>query len=151
MPQGAVTVRQATVDDLGLIVPMFDAYRQFYRESADLDGARQFLLRRFEHNQSVIFLALDGSSPIGFTQLYPSFSSTAMGRILILNDLFVIASTRRRGAGAALLGAAASYGRRIGAIRLELSTEHTNVAAQALYEAVGWQRDTTFRSYLLTL
>lgn len=151
MPQGAVTVRQATVDDLELIAPLFDAYRQFYREPADPDGARQFLLRRFEHNQSVIFLALDGSFPIGFTQLYPSFSSTAMGRILILNDLFVSSSTRRRGAGAALLRAAASYGRRIGAIRLELSTEHTNAGAQALYDAVGWQRDTAFCSYLLTL
>ena len=97
MPQGAVTVRQATVDDLELIAPLFDAYRQFYREPADPDGARQFLLRRFEHNQSVIFLALDGSFPIGFTQLYPSFSSTAMGRILILNDLFVSSSTAQTG------------------------------------------------------
>ncbi|MCY4594249.1 MAG: GNAT family N-acetyltransferase [Bryobacterales bacterium] len=151
MTQVAVTVRQATVDDLGLIVPLFDAYRQFYREPASPEGARQFLLKRFEHNQSVIFLAFDGSSAIGFAQLYPSFSSTAMARILILNDLFVMSSTRRRGAGTALLGAAASYGRRIGAIRLELSTELTNATAQALYEGVGWQRDTTFCSYLLTL
>ncbi len=146
-----MTVRQATIEDLDVISPLFDAYRQFYRESADLDGARQFLLRRFEHNQSVIFLAFDGSSAIGFTQLYPSFSSTAMARILILNDLFVAAGTRRRGAGAALLDAAAGYGRGIGATRLELSTELTNTTAQALYERAGWQRDTTFCSYQLTL
>ena len=151
MTQAVVTVRQATVDDLGLLVPLFDTYRQFYREAADPKGAREFLLRRFEHNQSVIFLALDGSSAIGFTQLYPSFSSTAMARILILNDLFVTADARRRGTGAALLDAAARYGRSIGAARLELSTELTNTTAQALYEGAGWELDTTFCSYQLTL
>ena len=151
MAQTTVTVRQATVRDLGVIVPLFDAYRQFYREPADPDGARQFLLRRFEHSQSVIFLAFDGSSAIGFTQLYASFSSTAMARILILNDLFVHGGKRRRGAGGALLNAAATYGRSIGAIRLELSTELVNTTAQALYEDAGWQRDTTFCSYLLAL
>ena len=144
-------VRQATVNDLELIVPLFDAYRQFYLEPADPEGVRQFLLRRFEHNQSVIFLALDGLSAVGFTQLYPSFSSTAMARKLILNDLFVMARTRRRGVGAALLAAAASYGRSIGATRLELSTEVANATAQKLYERCGWQRDTKFCSYQLTL
>lgn len=151
MVKTTVRVRQATVTDLEVIVPLFDAYRQFYREPADPGGARRFLLRRFEHNQSVIFLAFDGSSAIGFTQLYPSFSSTAMARILILNDLYVDGCMRRRGAGAALLDAAASYGRSIGAIRLELSTELVNTTAQALYERAGWQRDTTFCSYLLRL
>ncbi len=151
MLKAEVRVRQATVNDLELIVPLFDAYRQFYREPADPEGARQFLLRRFEHNQSVIFLACDGLSAVGFTQLYPSFSSTAMARILILNDLFVMARTRRRGVGAALLDAAARYGRAIGATRLALSTEVANTTAQKLYEGCGWQRDTTFCSYQLAL
>jgi GNAT superfamily N-acetyltransferase len=38
-------------------------------------------------------------------QLYPSFSSGAMARIFILNDLFVAPEARRRGAGSALLEA----------------------------------------------
>jgi ribosomal protein S18 acetylase RimI-like enzyme len=151
MVKSAVKVRQATVNDLKLIVPLFDAYRQFYREPADPEGARQFLLGRFEHNQSVIFLAFDGLAAVGFTQLYPSFSSVAMARVLVLNDLFVIAGTRRRGVGTALLDAAASYGRTIGATRLQLSTEVANTTAQKLYEGCGWQRDTTFCSYALAL
>ena len=151
MARAEVKVRQATVNDLKLIVPLFDAYRQFYREPEDAEGARQFLLGRFEHNQSVIFLAFDGLAAVGFTQLYPSFSSTAMARILILNDLFVSVGTRRRGVGAALLGAAASYGRSIGATRLQLSTEIANTTAQKLYEGCGWLRDTTFCSYQLAL
>jgi GNAT superfamily N-acetyltransferase len=145
------SVRQATVADLDLIVPLFDAYRRFYRFSGDADGARRFLLARFEHNQSVIFLALDGEAAVGFTQLYPSFSSGAMARIFVLNDLFISPDSRGRGTGAALLAAAAEYGRRVGAARLVLQTEVTNERAQSVYERLGWKRDTEFYSYKLEL
>src|SRR5262245_5010029 len=147
----SLDVRQATVADLDLIVPLFDAYRQFYRQPADLEGARRFLRDRFEHNQSVILLAFADHATIGFTQLYPSFSSGAMARILILNDLFVSPAARRCGAGSALLSAAADYGRRIGAVRLELSTELTNAAARSVYERIGWKRDAVFCTYRLAL
>ena len=53
-----VAVRQATVADLHLLVPLFDAYRQFYRQPSDPAGAHRFLLERFAHNQSVSFSAL---------------------------------------------------------------------------------------------
>ena len=151
MAHSAVEVRQATVADLDLIVPLFDGYRQFYRWPSDLARARQFLLERFEHGQSVIFLALADEEAVGFTQLYPSFSSGALGRIFILNDLFVAPEARGRGAGSALLRAAADFGRRVGAVRLTLATEVTNSTAQAVYEALGWRRDLAFWSYQLPL
>ena len=53
--------------------------------------------------------------------------------------------------GALLLAAAASFGRAVGAVRLTLSTEVTNEAAQALYEAEGWTRQTEFYVYNLAL
>ena len=146
-----LSVRQATIADSDLVAPLFDAYRRFYRAPGDMEGARRFLVDRFSHNQSVIFLAFDGDAPVGFTQLYPSFSSVSMARIFILNDLFVSPEARTRGAGAALLNAAAEYGRRAGAVRLALSTELTNATAQAVYEHNGWKRDTVFCSYNLTL
>ena len=144
-------IRQATVADVDLIVPLFDAYRQFYRQPSDPERARRFLLARFEHNQSIILLAFAAGVLIGFTQLYPSFSSGAMARILILNDLYVDPAARKQGAASALLAAAADYGRRIGAIRLELSTELSNTTAQAVYERMGWKRDTVFCTYRLAL
>ena len=146
-----VEVRQATVEDLDLLVPLFDAYRRFYRQPSEPVRARSFLLERFELDQSVIFLAFAGGAVIGFTQLYPSFSSGAMARIFILNDLFVAPEARRRGVGSALLQAAAQYGRRAGALRLVLSTEITNATAQAVYERIGWKRDAVFCVYQLAL
>ena len=151
MMGSAVEVRQATVWDLDLLTPLFDAYRLFYREASDPERARQFLLERFRHNQSIVFLALDGSAAVGFTQLYPSFSSTAMARIFVLNDLFVDPKWRGRGVGSALLETAAEYGRRLGAIRLSLRTEASNLRAQALYEELGWKRNSIFHAYDLDL
>lgn len=147
-----MTVRQATILDLDLLVPLFDAYRQFYRKSSDLGLARQFLQERFQHNQSNIFLALrpDGSA-VGFTQLFPSFSSTSAARIFILNDLYVRPESRRLNVGSLLLSSAVEYARAVGAVRLTLSTEITNRAAQSLYEAEGWVRDTVFYAYNFTL
>lgn len=140
-----VLVRPASVFDLDAIVPLFDAYRQFYGRVSDPPGARAFLLERFEHQQSLILLALsDRGDAIGFTQLYPSFSSTAMARIYVLNDLFVAPSARRRRVGSRLLEAAESHARAVGAVRLSLSTGIGNVDAQALYAASGWERDAQF-------
>lgn len=144
-------VRQATVFDIDALTPLFDAYRQFYRQPSESDRVRRFLLERFEHNQSSIFIAESHGVAIGFTQLYPSFSSGALARIFILNDLFVNPDRRCAGAGTALLRAAADYARRVGALRLTLSTELTNTTAQALYEKLGWKRDTHFCNYQLSL
>jgi len=146
-----ITVRQAIIDDLNLLVPLFDAYRRFYRQPSAPEQARHFLNERFEHNESVIFLAFDGADAIGFTQLYPSFSSGAMARIFVLNDLFVTPEARRCGAGSALLQAAAEYGRADGAIRLMLSTETANTTAQLVYERMGWKRDAVFCVFQLAL
>jgi len=147
-----ITVRQATILDLDLLVPLFDAYRKFYRKPSDSGLARRFLLERFQHNQSIIFLAVrrDGSA-VGFTQLFPSFSSASAARIFILNDLFVLPEARRMGVGSLLLSAAANFGREAGAVRLTLSTEVTNEAAQALYETEGWTRQADFYVYNFTV
>jgi GNAT superfamily N-acetyltransferase len=147
-----LTVRQATVFDLDLVAPLFDAYRQFYRRPSDLALAKQFLQERFQHGESVIFVAVEeGGAAAGFAQLFPSFSSGAAARILILNDLFVVPRARRAGVGKLLLRAAAEYGKAVGAVRLTLSTEVTNAGAQALYEAEGWLLQTDFCVYNLAL
>jgi GNAT superfamily N-acetyltransferase len=146
-----VSVRQATAGEFHVVAPLFDAYRQFYGKTADLDGARRFLRDRLERAESVILVAFDGAEAAGFTQLYPSFSSVSMARIFVLNDLFVAPGARRIGTGSALLEAAADFGRRNGAVRLALQTALTNRTAQSVYERLGWRRDAEFCSYQLEL
>ncbi len=140
-------VVRVTSEQVGLIVPLFDAYRQFYGQTPDLEGARRFLAERLGRGESVILAVVEDGRALGFTQLYPSFSSVSMKPIWILNDLFVAEDARRRGVGARLLRAARDYASRTGAARLALSTAVTNTKAQALYERDGWRRDTEFLHY----
>lgn len=138
-----------------LVTPLFDAYRQFYRQPADLAGARDFISHRLTHKESVIFLALvrqgNDQAPAGFTQLYPSFSSIALQRVWILYDLFVVPDARRQGIGRALLERARAFAARTQACELTLQTAADNVAAQRLYESLGWKRDEEFLTYSLPL
>jgi GNAT superfamily N-acetyltransferase len=97
-------------------------------------------------------LAIDADgAAVGFTQLFPSFSSGSAARILILNDLFVVPAIRRVGIGKQLLRAAAVFGKAVGAVRLTLSTEVSNAIARALYAAEGWTLQTDFCVYNLSL
>ena len=144
-------IRPATLDDLDQLVPLFDAYRQFYGQHSDLIVARQFLNDRLTRNESVVLVAENGGgTAIGFVQLYPTFSSILAAPMYVLSDLFVTPEVRRRGVGTLLLQSAVETARATGAVRLELATAITNVSAQRLYESLGWQRD-EFRLYGLVL
>ena len=145
-----VSVRQAGLSDLPALVPLFDGYRQFYGRAPDSAAAESFLRDRFNHGESVLFLAVDQDLPVGFTQLYPSFSSVSLARTFILNDLFVVPSHRRGGVGSELLRAAVDHARSLGAVRVTLNTDIRNTAAQATYEARGWKRDREYFAYHFT-
>ena len=145
---GEVTIRRATGAELDGLVALFDGYRRFYGNASDVAGARQFLTARIAAGDSVIFVAARGGELLGFTQLYPSFSSGAMKRVWILNDLFVTPGARRHGTGGALMAAAESFARETGARGLVLATQKTNANAKALYESRGWKIDADFDHYL---
>ena len=51
----AITISKATRDDLEQMAVLFDQYRQFYEEQADLDLANNYLKERMDTDTSVIF------------------------------------------------------------------------------------------------
>jgi ribosomal protein S18 acetylase RimI-like enzyme len=144
-----IRVHRAGADNLDVIVPLFDAYRQFYRQPSDMTAARAFLQERLAADEAVVFVAYDGDEPAGFTLLYPSFSSVSVRRLWILNDLFVSPTARRGGVGRALLERARQLAVETNAKGLVLSTAATNAPAQKLYESAGWRRDDEFFHYYL--
>ncbi|MEO0471424.1 MAG: GNAT family N-acetyltransferase [Bacteroidota bacterium] len=143
---------QATQSDLAQLTPLFDAYRVFYQQASDPIACQDFLLKRLARAESTIFLARNAEGQgVGFTQLYPSFSSVRMRRLWVLNDLFVHTSHRRRGVGKALLQRAADWAKETGASALMLETGVNNLPAQALYEALGWERNDGYYVYYLSV
>jgi ribosomal protein S18 acetylase RimI-like enzyme len=147
----AVTVAEATSQDLDELAALFDAYRVFYRQASDVAAARAFLGERFKRRDSVVLLARHHGVAIGFIQLYPSWSSVSMQRIWILNDLYVAPGGRRVGAGRRLMDRARDVAYASGAVRLELTTERNNTIAQALYRSCGYARDDVFYKFILTV
>lgn len=136
-------VRQAEIEDVDALVPLFDAYRQFYDQPTDLRRARNWLRARIGANESVVLLAERDGHAVGFAQLYPMYSSVQTSRIWVLNDLYVSPDQRRLGIARALLNRAIEHARDDGASRVQLETGRRNEAARALYRAAGWREDDT--------
>ncbi len=145
-------IKIATLNDIKKIAPIFDSYRQFYKQEPNLEKAVDYLSLRLKNVESIIlFVENDQQQAIGFCQLYPSFCSVIAAPIYLLYDLFTEPEARNLGVGAALLNAAHQHAKENGIARMDLTTAKTNLVAQSLYESVGWVRDDIFYTYNKTV
>lgn len=140
-------VRPATPADLDDLTRLFVGYHEFYGRPGDPSAARDFLAARQRDGDSVVLVAESDGAIVGFTQVYPAWSSVSMARVWVLNDLFVDPSARGTGAGRALVRTVLAAAREAGAVRVSLSTATTNSTAQALYVAEGFTRDEVFWTF----
>ncbi len=138
------------------VFELFDKYRVFYKKESDIELAKKFVHDRLDNNESVIFVALsDGANqPIGFTQLYPKYSSVRTVRNWILNDLYVEQEYRRQGIGAKLIQTAIDFAKQNGAAFVELSTAVDNYTTQRFYDQTGFRKadpETDFFTYRIDI
>ena len=140
-------VIRATADDLAQLSELFDLYRVFYQQTSNIAAAKDFLKDRFQNSDSIIFIAIasDGTG-LGFTQLYPSFSSVSMLSTYILNDLFVTSEARKKGVGEALMKKAKHFAISRGGKGLTLETAIDN-PAQKLYLRLGFKKESDVNHY----
>lgn len=138
-----------------LVFELFDQYRVFYKQESNIERAKAFIQARLDNNESVIFVALSSDkTPVGFTQLYPKYSSARTVKNWILNDLFVLKEYRKHGVGESLIKTAMNFGKKNHATFVELSTAVDNYVAQKLYEQVGFKKqgpDNEFYTYRIDL
>jgi len=147
-----MNIRRYESRDLDEVARLFNDYRIFYEQDSDIGAAERFIAERVRNNESVIFVADLGDKTLaGFCQLYPTFCSVAAAPIYILYDLFVASAARRSGVAKELLRAAIHQSKVDGKVRLDLTTGKQNFNAQALYEALGWERDELFYTYNLQI
>ena len=142
-----MSIQRATINELDSIAELFDSYRVFYHQESNLEGASNFLKERLVNEDSVVFIAYDEGNPIGFVQLYPTFSSVSMKKSWVLNDLFVNGAARKKGFGEKLIKRAIEFAEETGAKGLFLETGHDNVIAQKLYEKIGFMKETNYFYY----
>jgi ribosomal protein S18 acetylase RimI-like enzyme len=143
----STSISKASMNELDAVAELFDLYRVFYEQPSDLIGAKEFLKERLENEESVIYLALHEGEAVGFTQLYPTFSSVSMKRSWVLNDLYVRKSARGKGIAQKLIEQAFSLARETKAKGVLLETGKDNEAAQRLYEKIGFVKERNFFYY----
>ena len=144
-----IEIFRAGTKDLEEVAHLFNKYREWYHQPSDLNGALIFIKERLEKEESIIFVAVHHKKPVGFVQLYPSFSSISMKRAWILNDLYVIPEARQEGVGQELLSAAIKLCEETNANSLSLQTAPDNDRARRLYEKNGFKLDQEFDPYIL--
>lgn len=144
-----MVVKRINLSEAHFVIGLFDKYRVFYKKDSDIDLADRFIKTRLVNNESVIFVALEDEVPIGFTQLYPKYSSVGAVKNWILNDLYVEPNYRKQGIGEALIKTAMEFAKGDGATYVQLETAVDNYTAQSLYEGIGFQKQAPDTEYFL--
>ena len=134
-------ILQATMNELEELTALFDEYRQFYGIESDVSSAKAFLQLRMALKESIIFVVVENGNTIGFAQLYPTFSSIALQRAYILNDIYVKEDARGLGVGKALMEKVFQYCEQQYARYVTLQTATDNVHARKLYENLNMKQD----------
>ncbi len=140
-------IREAVKKDLKELSLLFDAYRVFYRQSSNLEGARDFIHDRLTFQDSKIFVAEEKDTLLGFVQLYPRFSSTQLKRTWLLNDLFVSPEARGKQLGIRLIERAKVLAVTTNSVGLMLETEKTNIIGNKLYPKADFILDELHNFY----
>ena len=144
---------QATLEHLDQLTPLFVNYREHFGQLPYPDSSRKFLEKRISRKESVIYLAMadDEDKILGFCQLYSSFSSLSLKRVWILNDIYVCQDARRQLVADRLIQTAKQMAKETNAVRLRVASSVDNEVAHKLYESIGFQEDTEFKSFVLPI
>jgi len=148
MERFAMEMKTVTLATVKEVAPLFNAYREFYGQPSDLEKAEQFLKERLKKEESIIFLAYLDAQPVGFVQLFPIFSSVAMKKAFLLNDLFVAEHARKQGVAMRLIEECYAYCKNEDARYITLETATDNKQAQKLYEKLGMKIDQDVFHYI---
>ena len=135
----STVIREIQQNDIPRVASLFDAYRVFYGKMPDQPAALAFITARFQQKDSVIFVAENHGRLVGFTQLYPLFSSVRMKKLWLLNDLFVDANSRGKGISIQLLDRAKQLCRDTKAAGMYLETAKSNDIGNTLYPRAGFK------------
>lgn len=147
-------IRKATLEDLDQLTNLFDKYVVFYKKPSDLMKHKEYLKERIENEEAIIYLAFDNedsNKAIGFVLNYVTFSSLALNKIIILNDLFVDSTIRKNGIGEKLILKTVDLAKELGTNLIRLRTAKNNIVAQGLYNKMGFVREDFLYSYDLTV
>jgi ribosomal protein S18 acetylase RimI-like enzyme len=134
---------KCTENHVERLVEVFEVYRLYCGFERNIAASTAFLTRLICNKEATIFVAIDTDtdSVMGFVNLYPCYSSLALQRLWILNDLGVSSRFRGKGVSKALIHQAQTFAKETKAIRIELKTAINNTTARNLYKSMDFTVD----------
>jgi GNAT superfamily N-acetyltransferase len=91
------------------------------------------------HPATLVFLAWDGTQPVGVAVCFSGFSTFAAKPLVNVHDLAVLPEWRGRGVGRELLRAVADWARAHDCCKVTLEVLDHNVRARGLYQSEGFR------------
>jgi GNAT superfamily N-acetyltransferase len=135
-------IREVAAADYEQWLPLWNGYNAFYGRSGPTALAEEIThttwKRFFDASEPVHALVaeLEGTL-IGLTHYLFHRSTTLLGPICYLQDLYTLPERRRSGVGRALIQAVYRRAYEAGSARVYWQTHETNVTAQRLYEQLA--------------
>jgi len=125
--------------------PLWDGYNAFYGRSGATALPAEITSttweRFFDPAEPVCALvAVSDGALVGIAHYLFHLSTTRIGPVCYLQDLFTAPQARGRGVGKALIAAVYEQARAAGASRVYWQTQATNEAGRALYDQVAAHR-----------
>ena len=141
----SVQVRRIAAGDESAWRGLWEQYNQFYKRTVP-DKNTSTTFSRFLDNDVRMYgaVAVDSSDSdkiIGFVHWYPHCSTSEIGEVVYLHDLFVDPSARNKGTGRALIEHVYEHARGMKAEAVYWHTQYFNHRAQLLYTKVADRTD----------
>lgn len=141
-PSPDARVRTMLRSDVPTVARLAAEFAQFMRDLGDTTAFRldAAAIERDGFGLDPAFaglVALEGGRVAGYLLHHDGYDSDAARRVLFVADLFVQATARGRGLGAALMLEAGRIASMRGAAQLVWTVDTRNVAARRFYERIG--------------
>jgi GNAT superfamily N-acetyltransferase len=137
-----LTIRPVTIQDYEQWLPLWEGYNAFYGRSGETALASEITQmtwgRFFDSYEPVHALVAESDGKlVGLTHFLFHRSTTALGPVCYLQDLFTIESARGKGVARALIKGVYERAKLAGASRVYWQTHETNLTAMKLYDKVA--------------
>lgn len=137
-----VLVRDLALADRDAWRVLWDGYNRFYGRHGPTALAEQITAttwaRFFDPNEPVHALVAESAGALlGLSHYLFHRSTTQLGPVCYLQDLYTAPDARGRGVGKALIKAVGQRARQAGCARLYWQTHETNTTARALYDKLA--------------
>jgi GNAT superfamily N-acetyltransferase len=133
-------IRPATRSD---IHAMIELLHQLFAIEADFEFSverqRKGLALLLMASTARVMVAEEDCKVVGMATAQLVISTAEGGPSLLIEDLVVVPSHQSKGLGSALLTALAEWGTGLGANRMQLLADRTNISALDFYRRKGWQ------------